>query len=72
MMKKDRKVFPRRRRAASFAAEPFRRVANLRKIRGDRVFCGTARGHIAVTALPQRKFAQSALPSVCRKTCRRS
>jgi hypothetical protein len=50
------------------AAKPFRRAANLRPIDGGRVFRGTARRHIAVTALPQRKFAQSALPSVCRKT----
>jgi hypothetical protein len=53
-------------------AEPFRRVANLRRIHGGCVFSGTARCHTSVTPLPQRKFAQSALPSVCRMTRRRS
>jgi hypothetical protein len=47
-------------------------VANLRKMFGGRVFHGTACRHITVTALPQGKLAQSALPSVCRMTCRRS
>jgi hypothetical protein len=64
--------FLRRRRSASSAAEPFRRVAILRKFFGGRVFRVTARRHIAVTPLPQGKFAQPALPQVCRKTRRRS
>jgi hypothetical protein len=57
---------------ASSAAEPFRRVANLWKIFGGRVFLRIARRHTAVTASPQRKSAQPALPPVCRKTRRRS
>jgi hypothetical protein len=69
-MKQESKVVSRR-NCPSSAAKPFRRVAILRKMFGSRSFRGTARRHIAVTALPQRKFAQPALPPVCRKTGRR-
>jgi hypothetical protein len=59
-------------RPSSRSIEPYRRVAKLRKIFGDRVFRRIVRRHIAITILPHEKIAQTALPSVCRKTRRRS